>query len=32
VLELNETIEDGLAREIAEETGLSVDIETLTGV
>lgn len=32
VLELNETIEDGVAREVAEETGLSVDIETLTGV
>lgn len=32
ILELEETIEDGLAREVAEETGLSIDIETLTGI
>lgn len=32
VLELNETIEDGLRREIREETGLDISIEQLTGV
>jgi len=32
VLELDETIEDGLVREIREETGLTVDPERLTGV
>ncbi len=32
VLELNETIEDGLRREIEEETGVTVNIEALTGV
>lgn len=32
VLELDETIEHGLAREIAEETGMSVEVDTLSGV
>lgn len=32
VLELAETIEDGLGREVAEETGLAVEIEALAGV
>jgi 8-oxo-dGTP diphosphatase len=32
VLELDETIEDGLVREIREETGLTVRPEQLTGV
>ena len=32
VLELDETIEDGLVREIREETGLTVTPERLTGV
>jgi 8-oxo-dGTP diphosphatase len=32
VLELSETITEGLAREIREETGLRVEIEVLTGV
>lgn len=32
VLELDEPIEAGLTREVAEETGLSVEIETLSGV
>lgn len=32
VLELNETIEDGLVREIREETGLTVTPDRLTGV
>lgn len=32
VLELDESIEDGLRREIREETGLEVDIDQLTGV
>ncbi len=32
VLELGESIEDGLRREIREETGLEIDIERLTGV
>jgi ADP-ribose pyrophosphatase YjhB (NUDIX family) len=32
VLELDETIEDGLRREVLEETGLDVEPERLTGV
>ncbi len=32
VLELNETIEDGLRREIEEEAGVTVHVEVLTGV
>jgi ADP-ribose pyrophosphatase YjhB (NUDIX family) len=32
VLELDETIEDGLVREVREETGLTVMPERLTGV
>lgn len=32
VLELNETIEDGLRREVREETGLDVEVSGLTGV
>ncbi len=32
VLELDETIEQGLVREVFEETGLVVEPETLTGV
>ncbi len=32
VLELDETIEDGLVREMKEETGLTVEPELLTGV
>lgn len=32
VLELDETIEDGLRREIAEETGAQVDVLPITGV
>ena len=32
VLELYETIEDGLRREVREETGLEIEIERLTGV
>lgn len=32
VLELDETIEDGLIREVQEETGLTVKPERLTGV
>ena len=32
VLELEETIEDGLRREVREETGLEVRVERLTGV
>jgi 8-oxo-dGTP diphosphatase len=32
VLELNETIEDGLRREVCEETGLLVEPEQLTGI
>ncbi|MFC8503808.1 NUDIX hydrolase [Pedococcus sp. NPDC057267] len=32
VLELEETIEDGLRREIREETGVEVDVQALTGV
>lgn len=32
VLELNETIEDGLRREIREETGLEIEVGHLSGV
>ena len=32
VLELEETVEDGLRREVLEETGLVVEVERLTGV
>ena len=32
VLELDETIEDGLRREVREETGADIDIGPLTGV
>lgn len=32
VLELTETIEDGVRREIHEETGIKVGVERLTGV
>lgn len=32
VLELTETVEEGLAREVAEETGLTVQIEALSGI
>lgn len=32
VLELNETIEDGLRREVFEETGLNVEPDALTGI
>ncbi|MFJ8626617.1 NUDIX hydrolase [Kitasatospora sp. NPDC093550] len=32
VLELAETVEDGVCREIYEETGLKVSVERLTGV
>jgi ADP-ribose pyrophosphatase YjhB (NUDIX family) len=32
VLELSESVTAGLAREVAEETGLRVEAETLTGV
>ena len=32
VLELDETIEDGLRRELEEETGVTVRVEALTGV
>ena len=32
VLELDETIEAGLRREVREETGLEVEVERLTGV
>ncbi len=32
VLELGETIEDGLRREVREETGLDIEPNTLTGV
>lgn len=32
VLELDETPEDGVAREVVEETGLAVVVEELTGV
>ncbi|GAA3657859.1 NUDIX domain-containing protein [Lentzea roselyniae] len=32
VLELTESFEDGLRREVAEETGVSIEVERLTGV
>src|SRR5690606_2648449 len=32
VLELGESFEDGVRREVAEETGMTVDVERLTGV
>lgn len=32
VLELDETIEDGLRREVREETGIEVEVERLAGV
>lgn len=32
VLELAESLEDGVRREVAEETGMSVTVEQLTGV
>lgn len=32
ILELDETIEEGLKREVREETGLDVEIDHLTGV
>lgn len=32
VLELDETVEDGVRREVREETGLAVEVEQLTGV
>jgi 8-oxo-dGTP diphosphatase len=32
ILELGETIEDGLKREVREETGLVVEVDHLTGV
>lgn len=32
VLELEETIEEGLRREVREETGIDVEVERLTGV
>ena len=32
VLELDEAIEDGLRREVREETGLDIELDTLTGV
>jgi 8-oxo-dGTP diphosphatase len=32
VLELNETFEEGVRREVLEETGLTVGVERLTGV
>ena len=32
VLELEETVEDGVRREVLEETGLVVEVERLTGV
>ena len=32
VLELEEAIEDGLRREVLEETGLAVEVDRLTGV
>ena len=31
-LELNETLEDGLKREMLEETGLTVEVDKLTGI
>ena len=32
VLELAETFEEGVAREVQEETGISIEVERLTGV
>src|SRR3954471_11133749 len=32
ILERDETFEEGVAREVAEETGISVEVERLTGV
>src|SRR3954451_12057583 len=32
ILERDETFEEGVAREVAEETGLTVEVERLTGV
>ncbi|PXY34660.1 NUDIX hydrolase [Prauserella coralliicola] len=32
VLELGESFEDGVRREVAEETGMTVEVERLTGV
>ncbi|MBW3576163.1 MAG: NUDIX domain-containing protein [Actinobacteria bacterium] len=32
VLELDETIEDGLRREVREETGIEIEVDGLTGV
>ena len=32
ILERDETFEDGVIREVAEETGLTVEVERLTGV
>ncbi len=32
ILELDESIEDGLRRELREETGVEVDVDRLTGV
>jgi 8-oxo-dGTP pyrophosphatase MutT (NUDIX family) len=32
ILELSESIPDGLRREVREETGLQIQLETLTGV
>lgn len=32
VLELDETFEEGVRREVAEETGLTVSVERLTGI
>ena len=31
ILELDETFEDGVIREVAEETGITVEVERLTG-
>jgi ADP-ribose pyrophosphatase YjhB (NUDIX family) len=31
ILELDETFEDGVRREVAEETGMTVEVERLTG-
>ena len=31
ILELDETFEDGVRREVAEETGVAVEVERLTG-
>src|SRR3954453_17425338 len=32
ILERDETFEEGVAREVAEETGVTVEVERLTGV